>query len=55
MQHKAHYDDGYTYHTEPQEVGGARYVKCTECGRESVPANPESILHKESCSRGDRL
>ena len=40
----------YTYHTEPPEVGGARYVRCEECGRESVPADPAKVLHDPDCS-----
>ena len=51
-------DSGYTYHTEPPEVGGAQYVRCQECGSESIPAEPERVLHEPECSeaaegRGD--
>jgi hypothetical protein len=44
-------DDGptYTYHTEPAYVGGARYVRCEYCGSESVPADPDEVLHNEGC------
>lgn len=44
-------DDGptYTYHTEPAYVGGARYVRCELCGSESVPADPDEVLHDEDC------
>jgi len=41
-------DDGetprYTYHYEPPRVGGERYVRCTECGSESVPADISILL-----------
>jgi hypothetical protein len=40
----------YTYDREPEHVGGARYVRCTEC----VPADPDRVLHLEGCSEGDR-
>jgi len=39
----------YTYHTEPAYVGGARYVRCELCGSESVPADPDEVLHDEGC------
>jgi hypothetical protein len=39
----------YTYHTEPAYVGGARYVRCELCGSESVPADPDEVLHDEEC------
>jgi hypothetical protein len=44
----------YTYHIEPPHVGGERYVRCEECGSESIPADPERVLHREGCSEGDR-
>jgi hypothetical protein len=44
----------YTYHREPEHVGGARYVRCAECESESVPADPDRVLHLEGCSEGDR-
>jgi hypothetical protein len=44
----------YTYHTEPEFVGGARYVRCERCGAESVPADPDRILHDEGCPEGRR-
>jgi hypothetical protein len=44
----------YTYHREPQHVGGAKYVRCEECGAESVPADPDRILHRSECTEGDR-
>ena len=53
-------DEGlaYSYHREPQKEGGAKYVRCEECGSESVPAEPERVLHDPECSeaaegRGD--
>jgi len=47
-------DDGpaYTYHTEPSHVGGARYVRCEECGAECVPADPDRLHHHDGCSGG---
>ena len=42
-------NEAYTYHREPRAQGGARYVRCEGCGREVVPADPEKLLHKESC------
>ena len=51
-------DSGYTYHMESPEAGGAKYVRCEECGSESVSADPERVLHDPECSeaaegRGD--
>ena len=44
-------DDGptYTYHHEPEFVGGERYVRCETCGAESVPADPDRLLHRDDC------
>lgn len=39
----------YTYHHEPAHVGGARYVRCETCGAESVPADPDRLLHRDDC------
>lgn len=49
-------EDGatYTYHREPARIGGARYVRCELCGRESVPANPDRILHERECLEARR-
>lgn len=49
-------EDGptYTYHWEPPHVGGAKYVRCERCGEESVPANPDRILHAEDCPERQR-
>lgn len=44
----------YTYHVEPSHVGGARYVRCTECKAEGVPADPKRLSHHEGCSEGSR-
>jgi hypothetical protein len=44
----------YTYHVEPSHVGGARYVKCTQCEAEGVPADPERLSHHEGCSEGSQ-
>jgi hypothetical protein len=44
----------YTYHIEPPHAGGARFVKCAECGAEGVPADPEQLSHHEGCSEGSR-
>jgi hypothetical protein len=49
-------DDGptYTYHREPAHVGGKRYVRCEKCGAESVPADPDRVLHKPDCQEATR-
>jgi hypothetical protein len=44
-------DTQYSYHTEPPAQGGARFVRCEECGSESVPADPDRVLHHEGCSQ----
>jgi hypothetical protein len=44
----------YTYHREPAHVGGKRYVRCEECGAESVPADPDRVLHAPECSESTR-
>jgi len=44
----------YTYHYEPIHVGGKRFVRCTTCGAECVPADPDRMLHREDCSEGER-
>lgn len=44
----------YTYHIEARHAGGARYVRCTNCGAEGVPADPERLSHHEGCSEGSR-
>jgi|GEM_PF-2015182 len=46
--------DDYTYHVEPSQVGGARYVRCEDCGRELLVSlgGKEDLLHKEGCSNG---
>jgi len=43
----------YTYHIEPPEQGGARYVRCKGCGREVIPADPELLQHPDGCSNKD--
>lgn len=40
---------GYTYHREPEHVGGERFVRCEGCGREVVPADPDRIPHADGC------
>jgi len=42
-------DASYTYHIESPEVGGAKYVRCTGCGRECVPADPDRLAHRDGC------
>jgi len=44
----------YTYHWEPYEQGGARYVRCEHCGAECVPADPDRLAHFEGCPEGRR-
>jgi hypothetical protein len=44
----------YTYHREPAHVGGARYVRCESCGSESVPADPDRLLHHNDCPHARR-
>jgi hypothetical protein len=41
-------DPEITRHTEPADLGGATYHRCTGCGRESI-AGPERILHRSEC------
>jgi len=48
------YGPCYTYHYEPAHVGGERYVRCTECGAECVPANPDRLAHYNGCSEDQR-
>lgn len=43
----------YTYHREPERVGGARYIRCEDCGAESVPADPHHLLHRPECPHAD--
>lgn len=51
----ATYDEQrYTYHREPAQVGGERYVRCTECGAECIPADPERVFHRDGCTEGQR-
>jgi hypothetical protein len=42
-------DPSYTYHREPAHVGGARYVRCTGCGVESVLPKPDTLIHRDGC------
>ena len=44
----------YSYHTEPAKVGGSRFIRCNDCGAESVPANPDRLSHFAGCSEGQR-
>jgi len=37
------------YRHESPDVGGARYARCTDCGREVVPADPNRLLHADDC------
>jgi len=39
----------YTYHREPEHVGGARYLRCTGCGIECVLPKPEHLIHRDGC------
>jgi len=43
----------YTYHVEPPEQGGARYVRCEGCGREVIPADPDLIQHPSACPNSE--
>lgn len=43
----------YTYHVEPPEQGGARYVRCEGCGREVIPADPDLLSHPDWCRNSD--
>jgi len=36
----------YQYGREPD---GTRYIVCPECGAESVPADPDRLLHRSDC------
>lgn len=50
---KAESDAPYTYHVEPPEQGGERYVRCEGCGREVIPADPDRLLHTDECPNGN--
>ena len=43
----------YTYHVEPPEQGGARYVRCEGCSHEVVPADPDLIQHPSECPNSE--
>jgi hypothetical protein len=43
----------YTYHVEPPEQGGARYVRCGGCGREVILADPDLIQHPNNCPNSE--
>lgn len=43
----------YTYHVEPPEQGGAKYVRCEGCGREVIPANPDNLTHPDNCPNSE--
>jgi hypothetical protein len=45
-------DPTYTYHYEPAEQGGQRYVRCERCGAECIPANPDRLAHFDGCPEG---
>lgn len=45
--------DDYTYHIEPRDQGGARYVRCEGCGREVIPADPNLLCHPDECPNSD--
>jgi len=47
-------DEPYTYHTEPLAQGGARYVRCSTCGAECIPADPDRLYHRDGCPQSDR-
>jgi RecJ-like exonuclease len=44
-------EDVSIYREHP-EVGGKKYVRCDICGKEVVPADPDSIRHKSDCKYG---
>ena len=44
----------YTYHREPAHVGGARYLRCTGCGIESVLPKPDTLIHRDGCPEVER-
>jgi len=37
------------YLRESPDVGGERYARCTGCGREVLPPEPDRLLHKPDC------
>ncbi len=47
-------DQSYSYHYETPAQGGERYVRCTECGAECIPPNPDVMTHCKGCSEGAR-
>lgn len=42
----------YSYHIEPPNQGGARYVRCEYCGREVLGGDPDRIPHRDGCPNG---
>jgi hypothetical protein len=38
----------YTFHTEPEYLGGEQYARCKHCGTEAVQSH-EQVLHDEDC------
>jgi hypothetical protein len=44
----------YSRHKEPAHIGGATYVRCRDCGAESV-MGPSSVLHYGDCSHTPRV
>ncbi len=52
IQTNAEEDSGYSYHVEPQKVGGKRYVRCEDCGRELLVelGGVDQLVHKDGCS-----
>jgi hypothetical protein len=47
-------DPVFTYHREPAHVGGARYLRCTGCGIESVLPKPDTLIHRDGCPEVER-
>lgn len=48
-------ESGYSYHYEPPEQGGERYVKCEGCNRELLVAlgGADNLPHADGCPVGE--
>jgi len=46
--------DDYSHHVESEKVGGEKYVRCEDCGRELLVklGGKDDLLHKDGCSNG---
>lgn len=47
-------DVEYSYHTEPPEQGGERFVRCKRCGAELLVSlgGEDNLVHRDGCPAG---